>query len=323
MKIGNINIEYPLFLAPMSGVTDQPFRIICKKNGASVVYTEFVSADGIIRENVKTLDMVKFENIERPIGVQIFGNDPDTVSESAFNIYNKFKPDIIDINFGCPVPKVTKKGGGSAALRNLDLMEKIAFKTVKAIPKIPVTVKMRAGWDKNNIIINDAGIMLESIGIKAITLHARTSKQMYRGQADWNLIGELKNTVKEIPIIGNGDISSIDDYKKIKQISNCDGVMIGRGCLGNPWIFKEILYYLKSKEYNSIKLSEIIDTCFYHIDLLKKYKNNKVVINLSKKHLSYYLKNFNNSSIYRKEIMKSESIEEIELVLKSINQNGL
>ena len=280
MKIGNINIEYPLFLAPMSGVTDQPFRIICKKNGASVVYTEFVSADGIIRENVKTLDMVKFENIERPIGVQIFGNDPDTVSESAFNIYNKFKPDIIDINFGCPVPKVTKKGGGSAALRNLDLMEKIAFKTVKAIPKIPVTVKMRAGWDKNNIIINDAGIMLESIGIKAITLHARTSKQMYRGQADWNLIGELKNTVKEIPIIGNGDISSIDDYKKIKQISNCDGVMIGRGCLGNPWIFKEILYYLKSKEYNSIKLSEIIDTCFYHIDLLKKYKNNNNRLNL-------------------------------------------
>lgn len=323
MKIGNINIEYPLFLAPMSGVTDQPFRIICKKNGASVVYTEFVSADGIVRENVKTLDMVKFENIERPIGVQIFGNDPDTVSESAFNIYNKFKPDIIDINFGCPVPKVTKKGGGSAALRNLDLMEKIAFKTVQAIPEIPVTVKMRAGWDKNNIIINDAGIMLESIGIKAITLHARTSKQMYRGQADWNLIGELKNTVKEIPIIGNGDISSIDDYKKLKQISNCDGVMIGRGCLGNPWIFKEILYYLKSKEYNSIKLSEIIDTCFYHIHLLKKYKNNKVVINLSKKHLSYYLKKFNNSSIYRKEIMKSESIEEIELVLQSIKQNAL
>ena len=323
MKIGNINIEYPLFLAPMSGVTDQPFRIICKKNGASVVYTEFVSADGIVRENVKTLDMVKFENIERPIGVQIFGNDPDTVSESAFNIYNKFKPDIIDINFGCPVPKVTKKGGGSAALRNLDLMEKIAFKTVQAIPEIPVTVKMRAGWDKNNIIINEAGIMLESIGIKAITLHARTSKQMYRGQADWNLIGELKNTVKDIPIIGNGDISSIDDYKKLKQISNCDGVMIGRGCLGNPWIFKEILYYLKSKEYNSIKLSEIIDTCFYHIHLLKKYKNNKVVINLSKKHLSYYLKKFNNSSVYRKEIMKSESIEEIELVLQSIKQNAL
>jgi len=319
MKIGNINIEYPLFLAPMSGVTDQPFRIICKKAGASVVYTEFVSADGIIRENVKTLDMVKFENIERPIGVQIFGNDPNTVSESAFNIYNNFKPDIIDINFGCPVPKVTKKGGGSAALRNLDLMEKIAFKTVQAIPEIPVTVKMRAGWDKNNIIINDAGIMLESIGIKAITLHARTSKQMYKGQADWNLIGELKNTVKDIPIIGNGDISSINDYKKLKQISNCDGVMIGRGSLGNPWIFKEILYYLKSKKYNNIELSEIIDTCFYHIHLLKKYKNNKVVINLSKKHLSYYLKNFNNSSVYRKEIMKSESIEEIELVLKSIN----
>ncbi len=318
MKIGNINIEYPLFLAPMSGVTDQPFRIICKNMGASVVYTEFVSADGIIRENVKTLDMVKFESIERPIGVQIFGNDPNTVSESAFNIYNKFKPDIIDINFGCPVPKVTKKGGGSAALRNLELMEKIVLKTVQAIPEIPVTVKMRAGWDKNNIIINDAGIMLESAGIKAITLHARTSKQMYKGQADWNLIGELKNTVKNIPIIGNGDICNIDDYIKLKEITKCDGVMIGRGSLGNPWIFKEIIYHLKSKEYKKITISEIVETCFNHINLLKKYKNNKVVINLSKKHLSYYLKSFNNSSNIRKEIMKSDSIEEIELVLNSI-----
>ena len=318
MKIGNINIEYPLFLAPMSGVTDQPFRIICKKMGASVVYTEFVSADGIIRENVKTLDMVRFESIERPIGVQIFGNDPNTVSESAFNIYRKFKPDIIDINFGCPVPKVTKKGGGSAALRNLDLMEKIVLKTVQAIPEIPVTVKMRAGWDKDNIIINDAGIMLESAGIKAITLHARTSKQMYKGEADWNLIGELKNTVKYIPIIGNGDISTIDDYVKLKEISKCDGVMIGRGSLGNPWIFKEIICYLKSIEFKNVTISEIIETCFNHIKLLKKYKNNKVVINLSKKHLSYYLKSFNNSSNIRKEIMKAESIEEIELVLKSI-----
>ena len=323
MKIGNINIEYPLFLAPMSGVTDQPFRIICKEMGASVVYTEFVSADGIIRENVKTLDMVKFEEIERPIGVQIFGNDPNTVSESAFNIYTKFKPDIIDINFGCPVPKVTKKGGGSAALRNLDLMSKIASKTVDAIPDIPVTVKMRAGWDNNNIIINDAGLILEDVGIKAITLHARTSKQMYRGEADWNLIGELKNTVKNIPIIGNGDILSVDDYIKLKNISNCDGVMIGRGCLGNPWIFKEILFYLKSEKYDNTNLSEIVDTCYRHISLLKKYKNNKVVINLSKKHLGYYLKNFNNSSNYRKEIMKSESVEEIESVLELIKKNVL
>ena len=320
MKIGNINVEYPLFLAPMSGVTDQPFRIICKKMGASVVYTEFVSSDGIIRENIKTLDMVKFEDIERPIGVQIFGNDPSIVSEAAFSIYNKFKPDLIDINFGCPVPKVTKKGGGSAALKNLNLMQKIASETVNAVPDIPVTVKMRAGWDRNNIIINDAGILLEESGIKAITLHARTSKQMYKGEADWQLIGELKNTVKNIPIIGNGDITSIDDYINIKKVSNCDGVMIGRGCLGNPWLFNEILCHMQSIDIKKINLSDIVDTCFYHIELLKKYKNDKVVINLSKKHLSYYLKKFNNSSLYRKEIMKSETIDDIERVLSNIKQ---
>lgn len=320
MKIGNINVEYPLFLAPMSGVTDQPFRIICKKMGASVVYTEFVSSDGIIRENIKTLDMVKFEDIERPIGVQIFGNDPSIVSEAAFSIYNKFKPDLIDINFGCPVPKVTKKGGGSAALKNLNLMQKIASETVNAVPDIPVTVKMRAGWDRNNIIINDAGILLEESGIKAITLHARTSKQMYKGEADWQLIGELKNTVKNIPIIGNGDITSIDDYINIKKVSNCDGVMIGRGCLGNPWLFNEILCHMQSIDIKKINLTDIVDTCFYHIELLKKYKNDKVVINLSKKHLSYYLKKFNNSSLYRKEIMKSETIDDIERVLSNIKQ---
>ena len=272
MKIGNINVEYPLFLAPMSGVTDQPFRIICKKMGASVVYTEFVSSDGIIRENIKTLDMVKFEDIERPIGVQIFGNDPSIVSAAAFSIYNKFKPDLIDINFGCPVPKVTKKGGGSAALKNLNLMQKIASETVNAVPDIPVTVKMRAGWDRNNIIINDAGILLEESGIKAITLHARTSKQMYKGEADWQLIGELKNTVKNIPIIGNGDITSIDDYINIKKVSNCDGVMIGRGCLGNPWLFNEILCHMQSIDIKKINLSDIVDTCFYHIELLKNIR---------------------------------------------------
>ena len=318
MKIGNINIKYPLFLAPMSGVTDQPFRIICKKFGASIVYTEFVSADGIIRENVKTLNMVKFEEIERPIGVQIFGNDPDTVCNSAFNIYSKFKPDIIDINFGCPVPKVTKKGGGSAALKNLKLMQEIAEKTVLAVPEIPVTVKMRAGWDYNNIIIKDAGVLLEESGIKAITLHARTSKQMYKGEANWELIGDLKNTVKNIPIIGNGDITSVDDYKKIIEISNCDGVMIGRGCLGNPWIFRDILNFLKSNEIKKTTMKEIIETCNEHVYLLKKFKNDKVVINLSKKHLSYYLKGFKDSSLYRKEVMRSETIEEIEKVISNI-----
>ena len=184
-------------------------------------------------------------------------------------------------------------------------------------------LKEASMWDslyrKNNIIINDAGILLEESGIKAITLHARTSKQMYRGEADWHLIAELKNTLKNIPVIGNGDIKSIEDYINIKKISNCDGVMIGRGCLGNPWIFKEILSYMKSEDNKKVSLTDIIDTCIYHIELLKKYKNDKVVINLSKKHLSYYLKNFNNSSYFRKEVMKCDSINEIEKVLNNIN----
>ena len=216
--------------------------------------------------------MVKFEEFERPIGVQIFGNDPDIVAESAFSIYDKFKPDIIDINFGCPVPKVTKKGGGSAALRNLELMRKIATQTVNTVKDIPITVKMRAGWDHNNIIINDAGIILEESGIKAITLHARTSKQMYKGSADWSMIGELKESVKNIPIIGNGDITSIDDYIKLKKISKCDGVMIGRGCLGRPWIFRDIVSFLKSEQNEKISLSEILDVCFEHLNLLKNTK---------------------------------------------------
>ena len=192
MKIGNIKIKYPIFLAPMAGVTDRPTRIIFKRFGASVVYTEFVSSEGIIRENIKTLDMIKFSEIERPIGVQIFGDNPKSVSDSAKYIYHNFKPDIIDINFGCPVPKITKKGAGSAALRNLDLMEKIVSSVIKKVPNIPITAKMRSGWDRENIVALDAGEMLQGLGIKAITLHARTTKQSYTGFSDWDLIAKLK-----------------------------------------------------------------------------------------------------------------------------------
>ena len=316
MKIGNINIKYPLFLAPMSGITDQPFRIICKNMGASVVYTEFVSADGVIRENVKTLDMIKFEEIERPIGVQIFGNSPNTVSESAFNIYNKFKPDLIDINFGCPVPKVTKKGGGSAALKNLDLMQKIVLKTVNAVPDIPVTVKMRAGWDKDKIISTEAGLRLEKIGVKAITLHPRTTSQRFTGEANWELIKELKESVN-IPVIGNGDINSVDDYKKMVDTTGCDAVMIARGALGNPWIFKELNQYIKNKDQSfSPSLKERIQLCRKHYELLKEDKNSYVCLNLTKKHFSWYLKGFNGAVEWRRKFMYSKTTEEVESLLE-------
>ena len=184
MIIGNLNILNPVFLAPMAGITDHPFRIICREFGAGVVYTEFVSANGIIRENMKTLELMKFTDDERPIGIQLFGETPEIVGKSAKMVYDMLKPDIIDINYGCPVPKVTKHGAGSAALKDLCLMEEITRSVVESVPEIPVTVKMRGGWDNDNIISTKAGILMEKIGVAAITLHPRTTKQQFRGQSD-------------------------------------------------------------------------------------------------------------------------------------------
>ena len=192
MHIGNLHIENPIFLAPMAGVTDHPFRILCREMGAGVVYTEFVSANGIVRENVKTLELMKFTEDERPIGIQLFGEDPKVVGKSALIVYNLLKPDIIDINYGCPVPKVTKRGAGSAALKNLSLMDEITQAVVEAVPEIPVTVKMRAGWDNSRIVSTEIGPRLEKIGIAAITLHPRTTKQQFSGQSNWQLIKDLK-----------------------------------------------------------------------------------------------------------------------------------
>jgi len=317
MKIGNIELKTPAILAPMAGVTDLPYRTICKEMGASIVYTEFVSADGIIRENIKTLNMISFEEFERPIGVQIFGNDPDTVSKSAKYIYDNYKPDIIDINFGCPVPKITKKGAGSAALKDLSIMRELASKVVDSVPRIPITVKMRSGWDKNNIIIAEAGPILEDCGIQAITLHARTSKQLYSGSADWSLIKDLKNSVN-IPVIGNGDVKSVEDYHLIKNETKCDAVMIGRAALGNPWIFENIKNSLNNKPQIDVSIKDIINTCLRHISLLEKYKSSIACLNLSKKHINYYLKNFKNSSNYRKELMRRDNINDIKNILINI-----
>ena len=227
MYIGNVKINTPVILAPMAGVTDYPFRVLCKEMGAGVVYSEFVSADGIIRENTKTLDMIYFEEIERPIGIQIFGNDPNIMKQAAKYVVEKFKPDILDINYGCPVPKITKKGAGSAALKDLCVMDEITSAVVEAIPSTPVTVKMRMGWNIESIVIPKAGEILEKKGVKAITLHPRTSSQRYSGNADWRYIKELKDACK-IPIIGNGDVRTIDDMERMFDKTNCDAVMIGR-----------------------------------------------------------------------------------------------
>ncbi len=317
LKIGNLKIRNPLFLAPMAGVTDHPFRLICKNFGAGVVYTEFVSANGIIRENIKTLDMMRFTEEERPLGIQIFGDDPEIVGKSAKMVNEMFKPDIIDINYGCPVPKVTKSGAGSGAMKDLCLMDEITSAVIESSKDTPVTVKMRAGWDHDRIISTEAGVRLEKIGVKAITLHPRTTSQKFTGKSNWNLIKELKESVK-IPVIGNGDINCLDDYKKIIDMTGCDGAMIARGALGNPWIFKEISnYILNKKNDNNITLKDRFDLCKKHYQLLKKDKTEHVCLNLTKKHFSWYLKGFNGASEWRKKFMFSQSVKEVEENLKS------
>ena len=312
MYIGKIKLRNGILLAPMAGVTDLPFRLICKQMGADMVYTEFVSSNGIIRESKKTFDMINFIEEERPIGVQIFGENPKIVGQSAKIIYDRFKPDLIDINFGCPVPKVTKKGAGSAALKDLSLMEEMASSVIESVPEIPITVKMRSGWSKNDLVHIDAGLLLEKIGIKAITLHPRTTCQRFTGSADWEQIKLLKENLK-IPVIGNGDVTSKNKYKALKEQSNCDGIMIGRASLGNPWIFKE----LTDSKYNPQEkdLREIVRICEKHFQLLVKYKEERVCLNLTKKHFSWYLKGFKNASSWRKKILTSSSLEDVVSVL--------
>ena len=320
-NIGNIKIKSPLFLAPMAGVTDHPFRLICKEYGAGVVYTEFVSANGIIRENLKTLEMMRFTDEERPLGIQIFGDDPEIVGKSAKMVNEMFNPDIIDINYGCPVPKVTKSGAGSGAMKDLCIMDDITSAVIESVNNTPVTVKMRAGWDQDKIVSTEAGIRLEKIGVKAITLHPRTTSQKFTGKANWNLIKELKESIS-IPVIGNGDINSVDDYKKMIDTTGCDAVMIARGALGNPWIFKEINQYIKNNNIeNSITLKERVKICKKHYKLLKEDKNNHVCLNLTKKHFSWYLKGFDGAAEWRKKFMYSTSTKEVEEHLKDFENN--
>ena len=309
-----------LFLAPMAGVTDSVFRKICKKMGANFVYTEFVSANGIIRENKKTLDMMQFGDDERPIGIQIFGDSATVLSKSAKIINERFSPDIIDINFGCPVPKITNKGAGSGAMKNIDLMIKMAESVVNSSKDTPVTVKMRAGWSSDKIISTQAGKLLESAGIQAITLHPRTSKQRFTGKADWSLIKELKDNIS-IPVIGNGDISTPEDFADMIKNTNCDAAMVGRASLGNPWIFSQISDFLKKGAYKEASLEDKITLCEEHYRLLKEEKNEALCLNLTKKHYSWYLKGFPSAAIWRTKFMSCSNLSDIETVLQDMKES--
>ena len=318
MQIGEINIKIPILLAPMAGVTDYPFRVLCKKHGAGVVYSEFVSAHGIIRENTRTHNMVRFSDFERPIGIQIFGDCPKVMGKAARMIVDKFNPDIVDINYGCPVPKITRRGAGSAALKDLCLMDDITTSVVEAVPEIPVTVKMRAGWDSKSIVIPKVANRLETIGVKAITLHPRTTKQSYKGNADWSLIRLLKQSTN-LPVVGNGDIKSPEDVLKMFEETNCDAVMIARASLGNPWIFTQIKDLRETGDYNEVTTNSRIELCKRHYHLLKQEKNEGLCLNLTKKHYSWYLKGFPNAALWRTRFMKCQNLEEIETILDDMS----
>lgn len=252
MKIGNIQFsDHPLFLAPMEDVTDIGFRMLCKRYGASMVYTEFVSAEALVRSVKSTVSKLTISDEERPVGIQIYGRDVESMVEAAKIVEDQAHPDVIDINFGCPVKKVAGKGAGAGMLQNVPLLLDITRNVVKAV-NTPVTVKTRLGWSNDNLIITDLAEQLQDCGIQALTIHGRTRAQMYTGSADWTLIGEVKRNPRiTIPIIGNGDITSPEETKRAFEQYGVDAVMIGRATFGRPWIFKEITDYLEGREPDS------------------------------------------------------------------------
>lgn len=310
-KIGNIEMKNNVVLAPMAGISNSSFRTVIKDMGCGLIYAEMVSDKAIFYGSKKTIDMLYMTDYERPIAQQIFGSDKESFVSSAKFIYENMHPDIIDINMGCPVPKVAVRAqAGSALLKNPDKVYEIVSSVVKAVP-IPVTVKIRSGWDEKSINAVEIAKKIEQAGASAITVHPRTRSQGYSGQADWSIIKKVKEAVN-IPVIGNGDIKSCYDAKKMIDETNCDAVMIGRGVLGNPWLIKECIEYLENGTISKeVTVKEKIDMIRYHLELLKKTKNEKLACLEIRSHATWYLKGIPNSSNLRNEICKCKTTEEI------------
>lgn len=315
MKIGNIVLDGQVILAPMAGVCNSAYRKICKEMGAALVCAEMVSDKGMIYNSKKTKGMLYFEENERPISQQIFGNSKETFVEAAKMVYDIMKPDIIDINMGCPVPKVAiRSQAGSALLKNPDLIYNIVSSVVKAVP-VPVTVKIRSGWDSNSINAVEIAKIVESAGASAITVHPRTRSQLYSGKADLEIIKQVKENVT-IPVIGNGDIVDIESAKHMLEYTKCDAIMIGRGVLGNPWLIKEIDTYLKTgKMIDKPSFEERINMCYHHLDYLLKIKNEKVAVLEMRSHIAWYIKGMPYHKEIKNLIFKAKTKEEIAEIL--------
>jgi len=310
----------PIVLAPMEGVSNMPFRIICKRLGADIVYTEFTSAEALTRQVQKSFDKIKFTEQERPLGIQVFGSDIDVIKQSAIDVVEKFQPDILDINCGCPVTKVTAKGSGSGFLQDINLLKQLAETVVPAVD-IPVTVKMRIGWDMNSIIVEDAVKILRDAGVKVVTIHARTRSQMYKGNADWSWLKKAKQAAPDLIIFGNGDVKSPEDAKQMLDETGVDGIMIGRGAIDNPWIFQEVKHYLETGEVlpeATIKMR--IDTLIEHIRMTEEIKGERRTATDIRKHYGGYLRGIRNIKHLRSELMTYTELEPVYTCLEKFKE---
>lgn len=317
-KIGNIEIKNQVCLAPMAGISNSAFRRIVKEMGCGLVFAEMVSDKAIVYDNKKTKDMLYFSEEERPIAQQIFGSNTESFVQAAKIIYKEMKPDIIDINMGCPVPKVALRAqAGSALLKDPNKIYEIVSAVVKAIP-CPITVKIRSGWDKNSINAVEVAIICQKAGASAITVHPRTRAQSYTGKADWDIIRQVKNSVK-IPVIGNGDIKCPNDAKEMLEKTGCDAIMIGRGVLGNPWLIRDTVSLLEGKSHIYEKPSEndIINMIIKHIDYLCEFKKEKQVILEMRTHLAWYIKGLPKANEIKEESYKVGSSLELKELLEN------
>lgn len=321
MKVGNLELKNKVFLSPMAGVTDLPFRLICKEQECGLLYTEMINGKALCYDDENTKKMLKIEKEEHPVAVQIFGSEPDFMGRAA-EIMNEYPNEILDINMGCPAPKVVKNGDGSALMKNPKLAEKVLKAVVKNSNK-PVTLKIRKGWDDNSVNAVEIAKMAESCGISALAIHGRTREQYYTGKADWDIIAEIKKNLN-IPVIGNGDVFTIEDSINMLDKTGCDAIMIGRGAQGNPWIFKRINHYMNTGEIlPEPTLNEKISTAIKHLKLAVEEHGEYVAVREMRKHIAWYLKGLRNSARLRDEINKIEDYQEVVSKLEYYMEDSL
>lgn len=321
-KIGTIELgDFPLLLAPMEDVSDPPFRAVCKEHGADLMFTEFISSEGLIRDAIKSRQKLDIFDYERPIGIQIFGGDEEALAMSA-RIIEATNPDILDINFGCPVKKVVCKGAGAAVLKDIDLMVRLTSAVVNAT-KLPVTVKTRLGWDNDTKNIEEVAERLQDVGIQGLSIHGRTRTQLYKGEADWTLIGKVKNNPRiHIPIFGNGDIDSPQKALEYKNRYGVDGIMIGRAAIGYPWIFREIKHYMNTGEMlPAPTIEERIAASLKHLYGSVQWKGTKLGILEMRRHYASYLKGLSHVKEFRTRLVHASSITEIEDIFADLRNH--